>query len=1028
MQTHHHYTTTPLHRYTATPATIHSHSLPFTPISTHSHPFPPTYSHSPNRNSASTTAPFGAGQSARRRPCMDTACAAPGLCLTLVRTHVKTPPFFLSSLACPLPMPQPRRRNRNTFVCTFCKRRKVRCDKGNPCSTCVKYGNPVCEYSKDLFSAAHLPPVVESQEQYPLRPSVEPFRSASAASLEKPPFHSPPNKSSSTSSSMTASTGSSGGSSTTSASYGLPTPTASYAVPPYPQHPVPEVQSELHLLEKKILMLEKSVSLLRPADGTQPVWSTPPVLPTPDAEPFSFHRTFLPFAVFKGRLSRYVPPLLWIALIRSDNALRHLFSYNWKANFSRAEMFVLQLQQASEPSDRVFIDRFAHEVSITGTFDLNAKDKRAAVGIQKYYEKAKATGLTVFDGDLLTGLALDERYLQVLPTRKVLWMLVDRFFARVYVFFPFIDQFSFEEEIARILGSDSRADEKISRLHTKRKLDFVHLGILMVVLRFGYLSLFTNSDAINELNLKSTSESGPAADLKYLLNNPIHMDVIDLSNESLAHCGFLRYSNIHILQLCLYLKLYYMFAPENCDSPDDTNANGNTAMVVNTAVSLGLHREPEKLGLTARDGKTDHLCRKMWYFLLIVDVTESMSTGISPSTDKDMFDTYIPYYDPGNENVRDPEVEKEAVAILTSMERCYDPLHEVAKGVSKIRHQSSIITYRTLITKFETECLMPMNFSIPDKKKISPREIIEFKIYLQSRFLLVSTTFHFFNYYERLNEIEPAYYYFKKILGVVIGDMMPIFSDYVEKSLIWFEDSTDLAITPVLQNLVHKCFIILLAVLIRCRFSILGCETLHNHLQNLMYNSKYKTRFELLNELHSVTYQCFDIFVDTSARLSSRYYYSWRSVKTQEKLRSVRDGRDFYLDWCRGKETPFRFDSDVLQDIIGTIREALRKTQACNPPKEELRPNEDSQYYQEGLSPVPTVNYPYSVPDATVDDWWMLMLSVKPSLGNTSLYNNQSPALDVAFQNVGLGLNSDDFNMILDSANEAYPELSPAKI
>lgn len=769
-------------------------------------------------------------------------------------------------------------------------------------------------------------------------------------------------------------------------------------------------------------MLEKSVSLLRVVEPSGPVWPSSPIMHAPETEQFSFHGTFLPFAVYKGRSSQFVPPLLWIALICSDNILRHLFSYNWKSNLTltRAEMFgILNSSEPSEPSDRVFIDRFTQEVSITGTFELNSKVKRTGNGLLKYHDKAKTTGLTVYDGDLHTGLALDERYLQVLPSRKVLWMLVDRFFARVYVFFPFLDQLSFEKEIARILGSDSRTEEKITRLHIKRKLDFVNLGLLMVVLRFGYLTLFTNSLAVNEQNLNSSADAGPAVEVKYLLNNPIHIDVIDLGNESLAYCGFLRYCNIQILQLCLYLKLYYMYAPENCDSPDDTNAKGNTAMVINTAISLGLHREPNHFGLNSADKKTTHLCRKIWYFLLMLDITESMSTGMFLSTDKDIFDTSVPYYEPGNENVRDPELEKEAVNILICMNRCYDPLHDVVKVVPKLRQSLPIDTYREIIAKFENDFLRPNKSTLPEGKQLSPREIVEFKTYLQSCFLLLSTTSHFFNYYERHDDLDLAYYYLKKMMSVIIDDMMPIFNDYVEKGLIWFEHSTDIAITPVLQNMAHKCFIILLAVLIRCRFSILGCETLHNHLQNLLYNQKYKARYEMLNELHALTYQCFDIFIDTSAHLSSRYYYSWRSFKTQQRLRSVRDGRDFYLNWCRGKEGQFKFDCDMIQDMIIMIKEALSKIQERNATSYEVRQDEGSNYYQVGQSPSPSVNFPYAVPDATVDDWWMLMLSVKPSLGNNSIYNDQTPSLGLAFPNPGLSPISEDFSLMFESANDA---------
>lgn len=891
----------------------------------------------------------------------------------------------------------------------------MRCDKGNPCSTCVKYGNTVCEYSKDLISALHRAPFDNSVELYGFHTVADPFRSGpSSASLEPSrPYSTPLTNPSPAAKSSTLPPN------VASAVAGAAPTALSSCIREYASlHAPPEVQSELQLLEKKILMLEKSVSLGRPAEPS--AWSNPPVLPTPDFEPFSFHCAFLPFAVFKGRCSQFVPPLLWIALLRSDNALRHILSYNWKSNLTRAEMFGILLQNASEPSDRVFIDRFAQEVSIAGTLDIKAKEKRAASNLQKYHEKAKATGLTVFDGDLRKGGSLDARFLLVLPSRKAIWMFIDCFFAHVYVFFPFLDQFEFEEHIARILGSDSRAAENVTHLHTKHKLDYINLGLLVVVLRFGYLSLFTNSDAVNLQNLNSTAESGPAADMKYLLNNPIHMDAIELSNESLMQCGFLRYSNIPMLQLSLYLKLYYMFAPENCDSPDDTNAKGNTALVINTAVSLGLHREPSQFGLTARDGKTDHLCRKIWYFLLTLDITESMSTGAYPSTNKDMFDASVPFYEAGTENVRDAEVEREAVTILRNLERCYDPLHEVVTVISKILQPSSIMSYRSVITKFETQYLRSMKPSISDVKPLLPREIIELKIYLQSCFLLLSVTFHFFNYYERVNDLDLAYYYFQKLMSVVINDMMPLFNDYAEKSLIWFKASTDLSITPVLQTLAHKCFITLLAVLIRCRFSVLGCETLHNHLQSLLYNTNYKRRYDLLNELNIVTYQCFDIFIDTSARLSSRYYYSWRSFKTQEKLRAVRNGREFYLDWCRGKEGPFKFDSETLEDMIHSIKDALGKIQAKNAVKEDLRANEGGDYYQDGESPVPTVNFPYSVPDSTVDDWWMLVLSAKPSLGTTSLYNNQSPELDIAFQNLGLGLVTEDFNMMLENANETY--------
>ncbi|CAH6721856.1 hypothetical protein CLIB1444_07S03994 [[Candida] jaroonii] len=41
-------------------------------------------------------------------------------------------------------------RNRVSLVCSFCKKRKIKCNKGQPCSTCIKYGNLDCKYEINL--------------------------------------------------------------------------------------------------------------------------------------------------------------------------------------------------------------------------------------------------------------------------------------------------------------------------------------------------------------------------------------------------------------------------------------------------------------------------------------------------------------------------------------------------------------------------------------------------------------------------------------------------------------------------------------------------------------------------------------------------------------------------------------------------------------------------------------------------------------------------------------------------------------
>lgn len=44
-------------------------------------------------------------------------------------------------------LPNPKKRRRPALSCEQCRRRKVRCDRGTPCATCVQTGAPTCSYA-----------------------------------------------------------------------------------------------------------------------------------------------------------------------------------------------------------------------------------------------------------------------------------------------------------------------------------------------------------------------------------------------------------------------------------------------------------------------------------------------------------------------------------------------------------------------------------------------------------------------------------------------------------------------------------------------------------------------------------------------------------------------------------------------------------------------------------------------------------------------------------------------------------------
>lgn len=793
----------------------------------------------------------------------------------------------------------------------------------------------------------------------------------------------------------------------------------------------PAVHSELEILKQKILMLERLVTYSQNIDSrpvSEPVgWqgrlhnSSCDLLGynpyASSTETFSFHDNYVPFISMDGLGFRYSAPLSWVALIKVDNAVSMIFPYKLKNVLLKRFLTkdILNDVDNLQPAERLFQEKITTEVSIhEDSLMPDASNlyprKRKVDFRKKINEKARALGLTVFEGDLDGAHDLFDKIQMVMPTYKVVWMLVDRFFARVYPFFPFVDQFDFEENLERILGSKTRAHEKIQKLHMQKRMDLAFLALLLMILRFGYLTLFTNSDAINEANFRSTDPSPKAQEIKFLMMNPIDMDVVDVAQMCLLQFGYLRVSNLQLLQLSLFIKLYFSFAPENGDSPEDTNSQSYTAMLINMAMSLGLHREPDNLAVKVRDDRTSNLCRKIWYYLLIIDLHNGMSNGAALCVRREMFDTSPPYYKPGNENVRDIEVEKEAVDSLRRIDRCYDMLNSVVGKISSVGAPLKLKDLCLQLSDLEIEYIkdqqpyflqhIRLNLAIDVSQAIST------KIYFQASFFLVSIAFHFFNFYERNGHIDLAYFYLKKVVGVAIYNMMPFYEDYVDKSHIWFQNSTDLSVTPSFQALVHKCMITIQAIMARARFSQLQCETLPTHVDDMSSNPEYKKRYELIVETFDLCDKCLLCFVNALSKLSSRFYYSWRCVKAYKGLKRARDGTDYYLNFCKGKEAYMLFSTPMLEDLNTLLKDSLdlvKKNQLQRPGTPMFV---DDMFSGDSVgSSMPPPENPALPGD--IDALWLEMMSMKPQMTKSLLFSRTPPTMD-------LGLGMFDFDPIFD--------------
>lgn len=193
--------------------------------------------------------------------------------------------------------------------------------------------------------------------------------------------------------------------------------------------------------------------------------------------------------------------------------------------------------------------------------------------------------------------------------KNFIWRWIDRFFSRVYAFYPFLDQVDFEELVVVIIGPRDKENSRTVSLKITKKMYIVTFSILLLVFWLLYLSVFTNDAAYNYAICKGLDQTQEGKERSFFAQNPIHIDfIISLNNISITLDTF--GSATSRFYSFLFIQLYQCYAPENSQVYDIT-VKGHTSMLINMAMSLGLHREASDEVIASRHPKINHLNRKI---------------------------------------------------------------------------------------------------------------------------------------------------------------------------------------------------------------------------------------------------------------------------------------------------------------------------------------------------------------------------------------------------------------------------------
>lgn len=674
-------------------------------------------------------------------------------------------------------------------------------------------------------------------------------------------------------------------------------------------------QAELQILalKKKILHLKQSCGIER-IKSDDCIWDyrfedfdhkCRGLNPCPKNERLLIHNQYDSFNRIGSLSHRFYGPLSWQSLVLTDTALGPVMNYR------NGEV----TKRQKDPSNKLVSPYFANIINNNPIIDeqvkiLNERLNSHNFLLQEAYNKVLGIPSTAI-------IDIIEKAKAYLPTKKVIWTLIDRFFQDVYSFLPLVDQSELETWVGRVIGS-KRDDLKPDNLNLVSRMDIVMLGILLMVLRFSYLSSLMAVEAFTE---ELSQESVVSRE------NIIPIDVFEVAKLCLYKFDYLRMCNIKILQLVLLLKAYYIYAPELGITPEDTALQSFTGLLTKMAMSLGLHHVPHTINNQGLNSKQINLMRRMWYFIVYLELQGAINNGTAMTIHSDNFDTLLPCVEVDSDLSKNDYIERSIPIYFDYLNRIWESFSPLLDQIASFKKPVMLSTISSFLSDCELDLISNCNLPIDRVQPLSLEETYRTIAYFESGVLYSNILFRLVLQYEKLN-MDLMYYYFKKSILHLIVDLVKICDNIEDKIKVWFMNVPDLFVIPPLESYMHRGVIILLSFLFRCRFSILEYNI--PELQSCRDDSDQTTkRYELLMLAYELADRVLNIILRAYNKLSKRYYYSWRCSIAHQSLTSFRNGTDYYLLWCKGKEAPLKLTSLMIEDvnrILGKILESSNET------------------------------------------------------------------------------------------------------
>ncbi|CCE87045.1 Piso0_005582 [Millerozyma farinosa CBS 7064] len=528
--------------------------------------------------------------------------------------------------------------------------------------------------------------------------------------------------------------------------------------------------------------------------------------------------------------------------------------------------------------------------------------------------------------------------LAVLPKKRTIKLLSERFFKYVCPFVPVIDDVLYRLDLEHLLLNENQSDtgEYCTKIRINNLSDLTSTGITLLVILLGYMSLYHNNEIYNGIN---DTEKEIMNDMnRCSLKEYIYVVEMCIPDELMT-----RKSSFKIIQLLSLCHFYRQVAPEDSNGLGGTDSQILFGTIIRHAYSIGLNRDPKKYYSDEHVTRKERLVwtwRKLWHYIIKTDANEAITAGMALMVPElETSDVQLPLREESSENV------KKTCFFMTEVHASY---RKLCKILTNLQSKPKIVDILTSASELESQfvnffgedffksyiCKPPhTNEDLPkdsEQHEESYLKVIKFILFIQLRTHLSCIYHKIAIFYEGSNagadegrggQTETALFkfYFKSVI-----EMLYIISYCLDSSVKLFGRNYDYILTAVAERCMIKIHMFLASFFIRILhhqkvLSIKvseGCES-------KAHNSE---KLDAIEKLLGTVLSEADLFVGNFDKLSSKYINSYRvNVMSYFILKKIMEDPDVFLDQTLSEDKSYREGTNALDYFSAKEVEQLQK-------------------------------------------------------------------------------------------------------